>query len=249
MMDVVPDARPRDSDPTPRQDHRPAPAPASNSTYSISPNTTVTQNGFRDTKRLATPNDVNGSPFTAFPANKDGSRQTSVLANDVADQLSIEPQISDLASTDDDIEEEPTEEHEIPAPYASFLPTGYCYDVRMRYHCELDPPKERRELHPEDPRRIFKIYQELCIAGLIENEMLNKGYLIPNPLLNIPVRQATEAEVELVHDKRMWEFMVSTQSKYPYALSRRYGNNTYSLSRDASGGFDRKAKTGRLYLL
>ena len=214
MMDVEPKVRPRDDETTPRQDLRPVPAPVNNPTYSMTPGPAVVQNGFRDQERLVAPDNMNGAFLTPVLVNEDGSRQTSVRATDVAAQLSIEPQISDFTSVED-TEEDQVEEHEIPAPYASFLPTGYCYDVRMRYHCELDPPKERRELHPEDPRRIFKIYQELCVAGLIENEGLNKGHLIPNPLLNIPVRQVTEAEVELVHDKRMWDFMVSTQSKCP----------------------------------
>ena len=206
MRDAPPNAHLRDHDTTPRQDLRPVNAPD----YAMTP--IVVQNGLLDQQCPATSDNVNGALLAPAPAFKDGSRQTSVLANDVAAQLSIEHPPSDLTSMDD-FEEEQIEDDEMPAPYASFLPTGYCYDVRMRYHCELDPPKERRELHPEDPRRIFKIYQELCVAGLIENEMLNKGHLIPNPLLNIPVRQVTEAEVELVHDKRMWDFMSSTQSK------------------------------------
>lgn len=101
-------------------------------------------------------------------------------------------------------------EHEPPKPYTSSLPTGLCYDVRMRYHCELDPPKQRLDYHPEDPRRIFKIYQELCLAGLVKDELLNNGTLIPNPLKRIPVRNVTESEVCLVHDKKHYDFMKST---------------------------------------
>ena len=155
---------------------------------------------------------INGSPLAPSPIINNGERQTFVPANQISSPLSMEHHTS-FSSTEGDFEDEEMDEHDDVAPYSSFLPTGYCYDVRMRYHCELDPPQERRELHPEDPRRIFKIYQELCVAGLIENEMLNTGRLIPNPLMNIPVREATEAEVELVHDKRHWDFMFSTQSK------------------------------------
>ena len=213
MLDAPPALHLSNHDITSRQDLRPMPRPMTAPLYTASPGHSIVQNGFRDAQGAITPDGERADFLTPVPVLKESSRQTSVLANDVAAQLSIEPPMPDATTVDEDFEE--VEEHEKPALYSSFLPTGYCYDVRMRYHCELDPPKERRELHPEDPRRIFKIYQELCVAGLIENEMLNKGHLIPNPLLNIPVRQVTEAEVELVHDKRMWDFMVATQSNFP----------------------------------
>lgn len=213
MPDAPADARARGQDATSREDPRPIPLIDNTPMYTTTPGHLISQNGLLNARGNNEPGGVRESFLTPVPMVKDGSRQTSVLANDVVAQLSIEPSNSDTTTADEDSEMGEIEEYENPAPYNSFLPTGYCYDVRMRYHCELDPPKERRELHPEDPRRIFKIYQELCVAGLIENEMLNKGHLIPNPLHNIPVRQATEAEVGLVHDKRMWDFMAATQSK------------------------------------
>lgn len=143
------------------------------------------------------------------------SRESSVLANNVANHLSIE-------SSEDPVQQEPEDftdelddaEHSPTAPYLSSLPTGLCYDVRMRYHCELDPPKQSRDFHPEDPRRIFKIYKELCKAGLVNDPMLNNGNLIPNPLLRINARNVSESEVCLVHDKKHWDFMVTTTSSY-----------------------------------
>ena len=113
---------------------------------------------------------------------------------------------------DNFIDELDDAEHGPTAPYISSLPSGICYDVRMRYHCELDPPKQSRDFHPEDPRRIFKIYKELCMAGLVNDPMLNTGNLIPNPLLRINARNVSESEVCLVHDKKHWDFMVTTAS-------------------------------------
>lgn len=148
------------------------------------------------------------------------SRESSVLANNVANHLSIEisedPMQQEL---DDFIDELDEAEHGPTAPYVSSLPTGLCYDVRMRYHCELDPPKQSRDFHPEDPRRIFKIYKELCMAGLVNDPMLNTGNLIPNPLLRIDARNVSESEVCLVHDKRHWDFMVTTASSYSTELT------------------------------
>ena len=238
MLDVPPDPYARDQVGPAAYDPIPVTRPVNNSMFTMTPSRSILPNGFQGPQGVAEPVSENDGLMTPVPAIKNGAtRQTSVLASDVAAQLSIEPQMSDTSSWEDEIEDEDSlnsEEHQKPAPYNSFLPTGYCYDVRMRYHCELDPPKERRELHPEDPRRIFKIYQELCIAGLIKNPMLNKDYLIPNPLLNIPVRQVTEAEVELVHDKKMWDFMRATTRMFLVSFGASFFLQADTDFRDAS---------------
>ncbi|KAL6720242.1 Histone deacetylase hda1 [Lecanora helva] len=153
------------------------------------------------------PNINNGAFNLSVKRSEEDSREPSMLANSVATNLSIGNHNEDADGHDTDGEREPT------APYNSSLPTILCYDVRMRYHCELDPPKQRLDYHPEDPRRIFKIYKELCIAGLVKDEFLNTGTVIPNPLMTIPAREVTEAEVCLVHDKKHFDFMQSTASK------------------------------------
>ncbi|KAL8933811.1 MAG: hypothetical protein Q9211_005572, partial [Gyalolechia sp. 1 TL-2023] len=89
------------------------------------------------------------------------------------------------------------------------LPTGLCYDVRMRYHCELDPPKQRLDFHPEDPRRIYHIYRELCQAGLYKDPQINVP-IIDKPLERIRARDATASEICLVHDPRHYEFVAGT---------------------------------------
>ena len=170
-------------------------------------------NRLRNSPRHGTPSSDSGAVNPSLKRLRDQSRESSVLANSVANNLS-------LGSPDDGPEGrvngflgDSEAEHEPTAPYVSSLPTGLCYDVRMRYHCELDPPKQRLDYHPEDPRRIFKIYKELCMAGLVKDDLLNTGTLIPNPLLSIPAREVTEQEVCLVHDKKHFDFMRSTASK------------------------------------
>ena len=103
------------------------------------------------------------------------------------------------------------EEGDVPQPFRSELATGYCYDVRMRYHCELEPPENRRDYHPEDPRRIFSIYRELCVSGLIDDGLLNRGSLVSRPLRRVDVREVDESEVTLVHDKKHWDIMKGTK--------------------------------------
>lgn len=96
-------------------------------------------------------------------------------------------------------------------PLASpkLLPTGLCYDVRMRYHCELDPPKQRLDFHPEDPRRIYHIYRELCQAGLYKDPQFNVP-IVEKPLQRIQARNATPSEICLVHTPAHYNFVEST---------------------------------------
>jgi histone deacetylase 6 len=92
------------------------------------------------------------------------------------------------------------------------LPTGLCYDVRMRYHCELDPPKQRLDFHPEDPRRIYFIYKELCKAGLVaEDKTSTSTSIFPKQLHRVNIRYATKEEICLVHDAKHFEFVKSTK--------------------------------------
>lgn len=101
-------------------------------------------------------------------------------------------------------------------PVAS-LATGLCYDIRMRYHCEVRPAAE---VHPEDPRRIYYIYKEICRAGLVEDPdiIATPRPLAPVPLQRINVRNATKEEVELVHTDEHYQFVSDTQSKSKFQL-------------------------------
>ena len=172
-------------------------------------------NGLQGPQRYAIPNS-DTEHLNSTRRLQEPSRESSVLANNVANHLSIGTSVDPVQQELEDFidERDDAAEHEPTAPYLSSLPTGLCYDVRMRYHCELDPPKQSRDFHPEDPRRIFKIYKELCRAGLVNDPMLNTGNLIPNPLLRINARNVSESEVCLVHDKKHWDFMVTTASSY-----------------------------------
>ncbi|KAI1931621.1 Histone deacetylase hda1 [Ophidiomyces ophidiicola] len=89
----------------------------------------------------------------------------------------------------------------------SSLPSGVCYDIRMRYHCEVKPTLD---VHPEDPRRIYYIYKELCKAGLVDDPDATRP-LVPQPLLRIPARDATHKEISLIHGPGHYEFVLSTK--------------------------------------
>lgn len=93
-----------------------------------------------------------------------------------------------------------------PKPKSEMLPysssrSGLVYDVRMRFHTEpLDAMLSEDDIHPEDPRRIMEIFNELAEAGLVETP----SHHVPDPdfsLWRINARPATEEEICLVHTR------------------------------------------------
>ncbi|RCH77626.1 Histone deacetylase hda1, partial [Rhizopus stolonifer] len=65
-----------------------------------------------------------------------------------------------------------------------FLKTGFVYDTAMSYHATPDP----MEIHPEDPHRIFKIFNIMEREGLLRE------------CKRIKSRRATKQEILLVHN-------------------------------------------------
>lgn len=95
-----------------------------------------------------------------------------------------------------------------PLPYASSR-TGLVYDVRMRFHVE--PKPEDDDMHPEDPRRIFEVYNELVQAGLVDDPSasdLKADFL----LLRIPIRPAVKDEIRACHSQSSWDFVMDLAS-------------------------------------
>ena len=93
----------------------------------------------------------------------------------------------------------------------SKLPTGLCYDERMRYYSEV-AATSGENVHPEDPRRIYYIYKELCEAGLVDDARYPP--FVEVPLLRIEAREATRDECLLVHTPEHYDFVKSTSSKF-----------------------------------
>lgn len=101
-------------------------------------------------------------------------------------------------------------------PYSSSR-TGLMYDARMRFHTELGSVADD-DIHPEDPRRIWEIFQELAHNGLVETDTLpdNMSDITmynPQRLLRIPARLAEREQICLVHTQEHYEFVESLNSK------------------------------------
>lgn len=136
------------------------------------------------------------------------------------------------------------------------LPSGVCYDARMKLHATLVDGDD----HPESPRRITAIYNALVGAGLISEDSTPK----PDEtrvLQRIEAREATAEEICSVHSHAHLKSVRQTQgmrsSLQPGLLlltssaaetfemlcrlshtgdSIYYNNSTYSSARLAVGG-------------
>lgn len=92
------------------------------------------------------------------------------------------------------------------------LKTGICYDVRMRYHAKIFTSYfEYIDPHPEDPRRVYRIYKILAENGLINDPTLSGIDDIGDLMLKIPAREATKEEILAVHTQEHLDFIESTE--------------------------------------
>ncbi|KAJ9613406.1 Histone deacetylase hda1 [Cladophialophora chaetospira] len=140
-------------------------------------------------------------------------RETPDMSQEIDRQLRIDSTSTDdtedsLASdTDSEADEHlPKSERGLPI---SKLPTGLCYDPRMRYHAEV-AATSAENVHPEDPRRIYYIFKELCEAGLVDDK--DHPPMVEQPLHRIDAREVTEKEALLVHSPQQFDFVRKTAS-------------------------------------
>lgn len=151
------------------------------------------------------------------------------------DSTSFDDEIDEDDDDDDSLEDtESANTDEYDSPFYGLpvvtLPTGLCYDDRMRYHAEVASTSEN-DLHPEDPRRIYYIFKELSEAGLVADPKKSRS-LVAQPLVRIDAREATREECCLIHTDAHYEFVKGTagifafpysclaQKKYPKPESR-----------------------------
>jgi histone deacetylase 6 len=140
---------------------------------------------------------------------------------------------------------------EPPSPRKYFLPTGCCYDARMKMHANADFSASPH--HPEDPRRIDAIFQEFRRAGLLYDGSQSElaGALKGSParwMWRIAAREALPEEIMMVHTASHFEFVRGLHSMSSAELramstemdqgrkSLYVGNLTYEAALISAGG-------------
>ncbi|KAH8590191.1 histone deacetylase [Bisporella sp. PMI_857] len=121
--------------------------------------------------------------------------------------LALQPGLETPLSTPLETETVPSEstsQSDHPRQRKTPLPTGVCYDGRMKLHANADFSANPQ--HPEDPARIEAIFNEFKLADLVytgkNDDKWLKEQLKINPnkyMWRIPARLATKEEVCLCH--------------------------------------------------
>lgn len=146
----------------------------------------------------------------------DLSEDPQGLVKQVNNLLSIESPRNGIRSIESPSSDEYQEEKQLVHQLqVAMLPTGLIYDIRCRYHAETTTFTNIDDHHPECPRRMFVIYQELCKAGLVDDEDMSTRPLADKPLVLIKAREATPQEICTVHDARHYEFVESLRRQEP----------------------------------
>ena len=149
---------------------------------------------------------------TIMKDNENGNDE-SILRNGFLDPRVLD-QMEDMepsASTEDSEQPESQQEEELePSPRRFDLPTGCCYDARMKMHANADFSQSPH--HPEDPRRIEAIFQEFRRGGLIfdgsDAELHTALKLSPTKWMwRISAREATMAEICTAHTASHFEWV------------------------------------------
>jgi histone deacetylase 6 len=82
----------------------------------------------------------------------------------------------------------------------------------MRFHAELPDMSLIDDIHPEDPRRIHSIYEELREAGLVATSDTDEDQ--EDKCWRIMTRFATRPEILLIHTAEHYAFVESLQRKF-----------------------------------
>ncbi|KAK4461160.1 histone deacetylase clr3 [Cladorrhinum samala] len=131
------------------------------------------------------------------------------------------------------------------------LPTGCCYDDRMKLHANADFGPNPH--HPEDPSRIEYIMRTFKKNKLVftgsDEDLIQIIQSTPNKYMwRIPAREATKEEICLVHHPRHYLWVEELSRKSTYELRRLstimdqgrdsiyVGSMTYEASLISAGG-------------
>ena len=155
------------------------------------------------------------SVFSVSSIHQSNSLRGAVASASRSRQLSL-----DSGSDGMDIESSASPIVEVripPPPRFPALPqatkrTGLVYDSRMRLHVEpVSMAIRENDIHPEDPRRIHEIFQEIQQAGLVQGAEDPEEEASDEQCWRIHARPASKAEICLVHNPSHYDFIHSLQ--------------------------------------
>ncbi|KAF2033458.1 hypothetical protein EK21DRAFT_58471 [Setomelanomma holmii] len=123
--------------------------------------------------------------------------------------------------------------------------TGLVYDPRMRFHAELPSMSlGEDDIHPEDPRRIHSIFEEIRQAGLVGSSGSTEDDSTEAHCWRIAIRSASKQEILLIHTEDHYAFVESLQDMKTDQLkieaerldSIYFNHSTFECAKLAAGG-------------
>lgn len=109
----------------------------------------------------------------------------------------------------------PPKPRSLALPFAT-LKTGLVYDPRMRFHAELPNESSMDDIHPEDPRRIHSIFEEIREAGLVRGPESSDDEDHDEFCWRIGIRPAERHEILLIHTEEHYDFVSSLRGMHIY---------------------------------
>ncbi|GAO14901.1 hypothetical protein UVI_02007400 [Ustilaginoidea virens] len=170
---------------------------------------------------------------------EDHPMEGAELPNGTIQKASLQPEDEDTASDDvsygDASDSDPQDLALEQLKRRGLLPTGCCYDDRMKLHMNADFSSDSH--HPEDPRRIHEIFKAFKVAGLVytgpETELPRIIKECPTRYMwRIPARPATREEICLAHSSGhlTWvEQLAGLSTAELRELTKRYDQGRESL--------------------
>ena len=145
----------------------------------------------------------NGYPLTNEAQDSNSYMQNATMDPRALQQDAVATPLS-MSEESEDGSESSSSKSDPKDALRRFKPTGICYDVRMKLHANADFSASPH--HPEDPRRIDAIMNQLKDAKLVYRGKDSDPWLIeelkksPNKFMQrIRARHATEAEICQCH--------------------------------------------------
>lgn len=137
------------------------------------------------------------APPTEVPSTSNGFGESGALGTFRSDET---PNSESPGAEDE--EDHPSTGYPLAFKRRGILPTGCCYDDRMKLHANADFGSSPH--HPEDPARIEYIMRMLKRAGLVypgsDADLISILQKTPNKYVwRIPARRATKEEITSVH--------------------------------------------------
>ncbi|PVH99637.1 hypothetical protein DM02DRAFT_614881 [Periconia macrospinosa] len=188
-------------------------------------------------------NSDNPASIALIPKSSIVSNSLNHISGSLPDATSESPEPMDESSSTAAWVQIPPPPRFPPLPYSSSK-TGLVYDPKMKFHAESSDAILEDGIHPEDPRRISEIFNEIQQAGLVQGADDLEEDAADEQCWRILARPASRGEICLIHTPEHYRFIEGLQYLQEPELKRLaelhdsiyFHNSTFLSATLAAGG-------------